>query len=142
MKRSFSPVHPIKLTLVSLLLAGLCWLAPTQVRAQSSSIASVSFYEVPAGPYTTPATAITRVEAQILSIKNQIENVVHGSQEFNDLVIKEQFYTIIDDQLIAGKTVKEPLEIGLKLFATDAASGLSKGKKEAYRQEALNLLKP
>ena len=142
MKRSFSPVHPIKLTLVSLLLAGLCWLMPSQVRAQSSYTVSVSFYEAPAGPYAAPAVALTRVESQILLIKSQIENVVHGSQEFNNLTVKQQFYTIIEDQLSAGKPVKESLEIGLKFFGTDAASIISKGKKEEYRQEAINLLKP
>jgi hypothetical protein len=142
MKRSVSPVHQFKLTFVGLLLAGLCWLMPSHLQAQSSSTASVSFYEAPAGPYTTPAIAITRVENQIASIKSQLANVVHGSQEFTNLTVKEQFYSIIDDQLLAGKTVKESLELGLKLFTTDVASGLSKGKKEEYKQEALNLLKP
>jgi len=142
MKRSVSPVPQIKLTIVGLLLAGLCWLMPSQVRAQSSSTVSVSFYQAPAGPYAAPAVALSRVESQILLIKSQLENLVHGSQEFNNLAVKEQFYAVIEGQLSAGKPVKEALEIGLKFFGTDAASILTKGKKEEYRQEAITLLKP
>jgi hypothetical protein len=141
MKSSVSPFSNLKLTFVGFLLAGLCWLIPTQSHAQSGTT-GYGLYDVPAGPYATPAVALGRIEAQVLLIKNQFENLSQGSQDFKDLSVKYQFYTIIYDQLKAGKTTKESLEAGLKFFGTDAASDLTKTKKEAYKQEAITLLKP
>ena len=141
MKSSVSLLHKFKLTFVGILLAGLCWLMPTQSHAQSSTTAS-GLYDVPAGPYATSAVALTRIEAQITSIKSQLQYLGQGSQEFKELNAKYQFYSIIYDQLKAGKTTKESLEIGLKFFGTDVASDLSKAKKEQFKQEAITLLKP
>jgi len=142
MKSSVSPFSPIKLTLVVLVLAGLCWLVPNQARAQSSFIASNGFYDVPAGPFATSDVALTRLEAQIQSMKTQFEYMTPGSQDFKNLDAKYQFYTIVYEQLAAGKTVQESITIGLKFFATDASADLPKGKKEQYKQEILTLLKP
>jgi hypothetical protein len=141
MKSSVSLLHKFKLTFVGILLAGLCWLMPSQAHAQSGTTA-YGLYDAPAGPYASSPVALSRVEAQILLIKSQLQNLSQGSQDFKDLTVKQQFYSIIYDQLKAGKTTKESLEAGLKFFGTDVASVLSKTKKEQYKQEAITLLKP
>lgn len=131
-----------KLTLVGLFFAVLALWLPSQVQAQSSSVASYGFYDAPAGPYTSAATAQSRLDVQILAMKAQFESLNQGSQEYKNLSAKYNFYTIIRDELAAGKTVQESISIGLKLFATDSVSDLPKGKKEEFKQSVLTLLKP
>jgi len=141
MKSSRTSFYGFKLTLVGLFFAGLaCWM-PSQVQAQSATF-STGFYDAPAGPYTTAAIAQSRLESQILLMKSQFESLNQGSQEYQNLTAKYNFYTIIRDQLAAGKTVQESITLGLELFTTDSVADLPKGKKEEFKQSVLTLLKP
>jgi len=142
MKSSRTSFYGFKLTLVGLFFAGLaCWM-PSQVQAQSLSTFSPGFYTVPAGPYTTPAIAQSRLESQLLAMKAQFEILNPGTQEYKNLTVKYNFYTIVRDQLAAGKTVQESITIGLKLFYTDSAADIPPGKKEEFKESLLALLKP
>jgi hypothetical protein len=141
MKSSRTSFYGFKLTLLGLFFAGLaCWM-PSQVQAQSA-ILSTGFYDAPAGPYTTAAIAQSRLESQILLMKSQFESLSQGSQAYKNLTAKYNFYTIIRDELAAGKTVQESIILGLKLFTTDSAADLPKGKKEEFKESVLALLKP
>ena len=140
MKSSLSPCF--KLTIVGLVFAGLAWLMPSQVHAQTSLNTPYGFYDAPPGPYTTSAIAQSRLDTQLQIMKTQFESLNQGSQEYKNLDAKYQFYTIIYEQLVAGKTVQESIALGLKLFATDSVADLPKGKKEEFKQAVLILLKP
>ena len=142
MKSSRTSFYVFKLTLVGLFFLGLAWLMPSQVHAQTSLNTNYGFYDAPVGPYTTAPTAQSRLESQILVMKSQFESLAQGSQAYKNLTAKYNFYTIIRDQLAAGKTVQESITIGLKLFATDSVADLPKGKKEEFKESVLTLLKP
>ncbi len=142
MKSSVSLFSHPRLALTGFLLAGLFWIMPSLSQAQSSSVTAYGLYNAPAGPYTTSAIAISRVEAQAQATKIQLSNLNPLSQDYKYLMVKYQFYTIIHEQLLAGKTVQESIEAGLKFLGTDAAADLPKSKKDEYKQEAINLLKP
>jgi len=137
MKNTVLKLLSVKLALVSFILAGLFLFAPSHVQAQSTDV----LFSAPNGSYVTPATAIARVEAKCIDLKNQYLVLTPQSQAYSDNVIKYSFYSIILDKLNEGKTVKESLEAGLKLFGTDGASSLSRANMMAYRLEAINLLK-
>lgn len=137
MKNTVSNVMSIKLAISGFILAGLFLFAPSHIQAQTTTDLLIA----PNVTYVSPSTAITRVEEKILSIKSQIETVVHGSQAHADLTVEYSFYEIILTKLQEGKTTKESLQAGLTYFGTDAASLTSKANMIAYRQEAINLLK-
>lgn len=137
MKNTVLNVLSVKLALVSFILAGLFLLAPSQVQAQSTA----DLFSAPNITYVSPATAIARVEAKCLELKDNYISLNAQSQAYSDNVIKYSFYTTILDKLNEGKTTKESLDAGLKVFGTDAASSLSKSNMQAYRLEAINLLK-
>ncbi|HZV68536.1 MAG TPA: hypothetical protein VFG10_03300 [Saprospiraceae bacterium] len=138
MKNTVSNVMSIKLALAGFILACLFLFAPSHIQAQTTN----EMFSVPSGPYVTPAVAKTRVEAKGMELKNNYSILTHGSQAYNDNVIKHAFYSIILDKLNEGKTVKESLETGLKYFGTDAASTFTRQNMSATRLEAINLLKP
>ncbi|HJW28160.1 MAG TPA: hypothetical protein VJ508_02800 [Saprospiraceae bacterium] len=137
---SLHAVSRIKLALLALLFGGISFLAPTHSKAQSSIL--YDFYTAPSGPYVATNVAITRVQTHLDQIKTQMEANNPQSDNYKYLSIKHDFFSIIYDQLVAGKTVKESIEAGLRIFTTDVASGLPKAKREEFKQEAINLLKP
>ncbi|MGB3078951.1 MAG: hypothetical protein WBB31_07755 [Saprospiraceae bacterium] len=137
MKSTVLNLLSAKLAFVSLLLVGLFLLAPSHVQAQSTN----DLFSAPNVSYVSSATAIARVEAKCLELKDNYVSLNAQSQAYNDNVVKYSFYTAILDKLNEGKTTKESLEAGLKVFGTDAASSLSKSNMQAYRLEAINLLR-
>jgi hypothetical protein len=139
MKSTLSAVLSFRLAIVGLVFAGMFLLAPSALKAQTSAVAN--FHSVPSGPYVTAPVAITRVEAQILWIKGQYEILDPASQDYRNNEAKYAFYTAILNQLNDGKTVAESIEAALTVFDTDAVGVLPKGKKEEYKQEAINLLR-
>ena len=138
MKSTVLNLVSLKLAIAGMILTGLFLFAPSQAQAQTFN----DFYAAPNGPYTTPANAITRVEAKILTIKGLYEILDPHSQEYKNNAVKYSFYDAILAKLQAGKTVKESLETGLQVFSLDSSGDLSKGKREEYKQEAIYLLKP
>jgi hypothetical protein len=138
MKNTVLKLLSVKLTLVSLILAGLFLLAPSHVQAQSTT---KDLFSAPNVTFVEPATAITRVEAKCLELKANYGTLNAQSQAYSDNVIKYAFYNTILDKLNEGKTTKESLETGLRFLGTDAASSLSRPNMMAYRLEAINLLK-
>ena len=138
MKNTVSKLLSVKLALVSLILAGLFLLAPSQAQAQTTTN---DLFSVPTSGYTSSATAIERVDAKLVQLKENYSGLNAPSQAYTENGIKIDFYSIILAQLKDGKTVKESLEAGLKFFGTDAASDLSRPNMLALKQEATNLLK-
>jgi len=139
MKSKVSAILSFRLAIVSLIFAGLFLFAPSTMKAQSTAVAN--FHSVPPVAYVTPAVAITRVEGQILWLKGQYEVLDPNSQEYRNNEAKYAFYTAILNNLNDGKTVAQSIESALLVFDTDAVGVLPKGKKEEYKQDAINLLK-
>lgn len=139
MKSKVSAILSFRLAIVSLIFAGLFLFAPSSMKAQTSAVAN--FHSVPAGNYVTTDVAITRVEAQVLWLKGQFEILDPASQDYRNNEIKYAFYSTILSNLHDGKTVAQSIESALQIFDTDAIGQLPKGKKEEYKQDAINLLK-
>jgi hypothetical protein len=139
MKSKVSAILSFRLAIVSLIFAGLFLFAPSTMEAQTSAVAN--FHSVPAGNYVTPAVAITRIETQILWLKGQYEVLDPASQAYRNNEIKYAFYTAIMNNLNDGKSVAESIESALHVFDTDAVGTLPKGKKEEYKDDAINLLR-
>jgi hypothetical protein len=139
MKSKVSAILTFRLAVVSLIFAGLFLFAPSDMKAQTSAVAN--FHSVPAGNYLAPAEAILKLEAQVLWIKGQFEVLDPASQEYKNNEVKYAFYTAILSSLQDGRTVVESIESALRIFDTDAVGQLPKGKKEEYKQDAINLLR-
>ncbi len=139
MKSKVSAILSFRLAIVSLIFAGLFLFAPSTIKAQSTAVAN--FHSVPAGTYVTPEVAITRIENQILWLKGQYEVLDPASQAYRNNEIKYAFYTAIFNNLKDGKTVEQSIEAALFVFDTDAIGTLPKGRKEEYKDDAVNLLR-
>lgn len=140
MKSKMSRILSFKPILISLIMAGLYFVSPTQMQAQSST--QSNFYVAPVGPYVDPATAISRLEEQLVSLKGQLEFYNSSSQEWKLVNAKFNFFNVINQSLVEGRPVQVAIEDGLKAFgSSEMSSGLPKGKKEEYRLEVINLLK-
>lgn len=139
MKSKVSAILSFRLAIVSLIFAGLFLFAPSTMKAQSSAVAN--FHSVPAVAYVTPAVAITRIEAQVLWVKGQYEVLDPASQAYRNNEIKYAFYTAILNNLNDGKSVEESIVAALYVFDSDSVGTLPKGKKEEYKEDAINLLK-
>ena len=126
--------------MIGLIMAGLYFVSPANVQAQSSLVSN--YYFVPDGPYVAPAVAIVRLEEQLVSLKNQLDFYNSSSQEYRIVLAKFNFFSTIHTSLAEGKTVKESIQDGVNAFgSSDMSSDLPKGKKEEYKLEVINLLK-
>ncbi|MBK9982994.1 MAG: hypothetical protein IPP15_11325 [Saprospiraceae bacterium] len=128
----------IKLTLMSLILVGIFFFAPSHLAAQTTidyvSQANVLFIQTPA--------AKTKVDGKLLEINNLLGTLNNQSQEYLYTGFQRDFYAAIKDQLNADKTVREAMEFGIKFLITgNVATQLPKLNREQYKQEAINLLK-
>lgn len=140
MKSKMSKILSFKPILICLIMAGFYFVSPTQIQAQSAI--SSNFYIAPAGPYVDPATAINRLEEQLVSLKGQMEFYNSSSQEWKLVNAKFNFFNTINQALVEGRPVQISIEEGLKAFgSSEMSSGLPKGKKEEYKLEVINLLK-
>jgi hypothetical protein len=92
--------------------------------------------------YVSPSVAITLLEEQLGSLKNQLAFYNSSSQEYKIAYAKYSFFSAILKPLQEGKTVKQAIEAGLQSFgSSDMSTVLPKGKKEEFKQEVIDLLK-
>ncbi len=139
MKSTFTDLFTFKPILICLIMVGLYVVSAPTLQAQSTQT-NFGFTSVPAGSYVSTSTAITRLEDQNASLKNQLEIYNSSSLEYKVALAKYQFFSVILQALYDGKETKESLEIGLGFLTTDAAGILSKAKKQEFKDEAISLL--
>jgi len=138
MKKTSFYFLSVKLALVSLFTIGLFLVSPSQMQAQTTT----DYYSQTSVSFVSPATAMTRVDSKLVEINTLLGTLNAQSQEHLFASIKHDFYTVIREQLTAGKSVKESVEEGIKLLITaDISSQLPKINREQFKQEAINLLK-
>lgn len=141
MKSTFSKFLTLKLVLISLFMIGLSVVVTPSVQAQSS-LTDGGFASLPPGTtYVSPATAIARLDEQCISLKAQVAFYNSSSQEYKLALAKYKFFSIILEQLHAGRTTEESLITGLNALQTDVIGTLSKQKLQEYKTEAIELLK-
>lgn len=140
MKSIFPQLFACKPMLITLFVMGLMAVASPGVQAQASDLED-NFASIPQGTYVSPATAITRLEEQCVSLKAQLEFYNSSSQEYKNALAKYEFFNAILSPLYEGKSTEESLVIGLQGLRTDIYGKLSRTKRYEYKEEAVELLK-
>jgi hypothetical protein len=144
MKSILSEGISLKFTFIAMIMAGLFAFLPVEgLQAQSTNVTVGDFYDVPSGPYTTPAIAMERIDNHITAIKPQLDNMAPHSNPYNNLLAEIDFYMGIHEALVKGETVPVSIQTGLQVLAGDTYSVLiSKTRKLELKQEAIDLLRP
>ena len=94
MKSTFTDLFTFKPILICLIMVGLYVVSAPTLQAQSTKV-NDEFTTAPAGPYVSPSTAITRLEEQNVSLKNQLEIYNSSSLEYKHALAKYQFFSAI-----------------------------------------------
>ena len=102
MKKTSLYFLSVKLAMVSLFTAGLFLVSPAQIQAQSTT----GYYSQTNVTFVTSSVAMTRVDSKLLEINTLLGTLNPQSQEHLFVSIKHDQYTVIRDQLTAGKSVK------------------------------------
>lgn len=139
MKSTITNFLTFKPMLICLIMVGLYVVSAPTLQAQSSNV-NDNFLTVPAGPYVSASTAITRLEDQCAALKGQMEVLNPNSNEYKAVLGKYDFYSAILTPLYEGKAVSESLVIGLKLLLTDSYGSYTKQQKQQLKQDAISLL--
>jgi len=133
----------LRIALFGILLVGMsAFSSEGQLKAQAvvSPSAGVDLFSLPAGNFVDATVAKQRLEAKIVSLKGQLQNLVEGTPEYKAVWAQYTYYNTILGSVVAGKTIPQSIVDGLTAVSTDVFS-LSRVTMLQYRTEAINLLK-
>ena len=134
----------LRIALFGILLVGMsAFSSEGQLKAQtivSPTAVSQELFTLPAGNFVDATTAKQRLEARIVSLKGQLQNLVEGTPEYKAVWAQYIYYNTILQAVTEGKTIPQSIVDGLTAISTDVFS-LSRITMLQYRTEAINLLK-
>jgi hypothetical protein len=110
----------------------------------SAGSSTKSLYNLPTGLFVSPLVAQQRLDTALKNLKDLLAQYPEGSAPYNAAYLRYRYYTSINENLIAGKSVAESIVAGLSAISisVDSASAVSNDTLLAEKNAAIALLRP
>ncbi len=131
MKNVTFNLFPLRLAFVGILFAALSIFGPSEVKAQSSTIAP---------NFVAPHVAIERMSLEANDLKALLEVLTPNTSSYNNAIWKYELVSVILTQLEAGMTVSESYVNGIALYSTDPYENMPSSQKKANKVAIYELL--
>lgn len=144
MKKISTHLFNHKLVLIVLTVLSSICISTQQADAQTAS-AFDNTYAVPQGNFVDVATAISRLEIQLASMKQIMATMNHQTPQYLEWDEKYRYLDSIRALLVDGKgtdgtAVAQAISDAMKSIVADDG-GVTAKRARVYRQDAINLLK-
>lgn len=129
----------LRIAFLGLFLAGLGLYGNSgQLIAQSGL--DNSLFDEPQVTFVSKQIASERIDNSIVLLKILLENLTHGSPEYNEIFAKYTYSVSVQNFFINGQTIPQAIVEGLKLIVTDEFN-LPKPTPPVLKQQMVDLLK-